>query len=129
MGAQLRRQYMSADIFQQTPHCDDVADVRNVMKRDRFRSENRGRHAGQGRVLCAADRDAAFNGPAAANVKLVHEGKIKEKLLWGKASLSVPLCIVRVSVVNSFANYFHPKGPDSTESSQSDLEMLARHAL
>jgi hypothetical protein len=59
---------------------DDVAHVRNVVERDRFRSENSCSHARQGRVLRAADRYPTFDGITAANTKFFHARRLKENL-------------------------------------------------
>lgn len=80
MRAEFRREHVRADIFEETPLGDDVANVRDVVKRDCLGGEDRRGHAGQGRVLGAADRDATIDGIAAANAKFFHVRRLKEKL-------------------------------------------------
>jgi len=82
---------MCADVFQETSLGDDVANVRNVVQRDRFGRENCRGHARQGGILGAADRYATFDWVTAANAKLFHEGRLAEKGLSRKAALCVPL--------------------------------------
>ena len=90
MRAQFGRQHVRADVLQQTPLGNDVANVRNVVESDCSRRENSRGHAGQGRVLRAADRNAAFDGVAAANTKFVHGERLKEKTRnreWGEREI------------------------------------------
>ena len=70
---------MRADVFQQAPLGDDIAHVGEIVQRDRLPRQDRRRHARQGRVLGAADRDAAFDWISAANAKFLHVGSLKEK--------------------------------------------------
>jgi len=51
VSAKLRRQHMRADVFQQTPLRDDVAYVREVVERDRFRRQDRRRMHGSAEFL------------------------------------------------------------------------------
>jgi len=67
-----------ADVFQQASLRDDVANVRDVVKRDCFGRQQGRCHARQRRVFGAADRDPAVKRPAAGNTKFVHDaGKSK----------------------------------------------------
>ena len=84
---------MSAQVFQQASLRDDVANVRNIVQRDRFGRENCRGHARQGGILGAANRYATFDWIAAANAKLFHEGRLAEKRPSRKAALCVPLCL------------------------------------
>lgn len=79
---------MRADVLQQAPLGDDVANIRDVVESDRPGRENRRRHARQSRVLRAADRDATLDGVATANAKFFHGGKIKGKVKEGRVIAS-----------------------------------------
>ncbi len=79
MRAQFWREHGRANVFEQTPLSDNVADVRNVVQGDGFRRQDRGRHAGQRRILCATDRDTAFDRVTTPNAKLVHAERLKER--------------------------------------------------
>jgi hypothetical protein len=68
-----------ADVFQQSPHGDDVAHIRQVVKGDIFGGEKRGRHARQGRIFRAADGHPALDSIAAANPKFVHRDERLEQ--------------------------------------------------
>lgn len=82
---------MRADVFQKTSLGNDVANVRNVVQRDRFGRENCRGHARQRGIFGAADRHAPFDWVAAANAKLFHGGRLTEKRLSRKVALCVPL--------------------------------------
>lgn len=84
MRAQLGRQHVRANVLEQTPLSNDVADVRDVVKSDRSWSQNRRRHARQRGILSAADRDPTLNGVATANAKFFHARRLKEKLKKGE---------------------------------------------
>ena len=79
MRAQFRRQYVRADVFEQTPLRNDVTNIRDVVESDCLRSQNCSGHARQSRVLRAADRDATFDGVAAADAKFFHPRRLTEK--------------------------------------------------
>ena len=70
---------MSAQVFQKTSLGDDVANVRNIVQRDRFGRENCRGHTRQGGILGSANRYSTFDWIAAANAKLFHEGRLAEK--------------------------------------------------
>ena len=69
---QLRHQDVRAEVFEQTPHGDDVAHVRQVVQCHGFGGQQGRRHAGQCRVLCAADGNAARQRPPANDSESIH---------------------------------------------------------
>ena len=81
---------MRAEVLEESPHRDDVTHVRNVVESDGFRSENRRGHAGQSGILSAANCHPAFESISAADAKLVHVERLKEKLEKGEGKI-VPL--------------------------------------
>ena len=80
VSAKLRSQHVRADVFQQTPLRNDVANVREIVERDRFRRQNRRRHARERRVFRAADCDATLDWVTATDAEFLHVGSLKEKL-------------------------------------------------
>ena len=80
MRAEFRREHLAADVFQQPAHRNDVTYVRYVVQRNCLTREDRGRHAWERRIFCPANRHAPFQRLAAANAKLVHAERLKEKL-------------------------------------------------
>src|SRR5262245_16652215 len=72
MGAQFRDEHGATQVFEQSPHRDQVAHVRHVAQRHRFGSEQRRGQTRQGRILRAADYDAAFQLFSADDSKFIH---------------------------------------------------------
>ena len=74
VSSQLRSQHCGAEVLEQAPLGNDVANIREIVERNRFGAEQRRSHARQRGILGATYRNAATKRPAASNAKFVHDG-------------------------------------------------------
>ena len=87
---------INAQFFEQAAHGGDVTDARNVAQHHTLVRKQRRRYRWQRGVLCAADRNAAFEGSPPFNKKLVHRSDFRN--CWktsGVVILSVPKASLR----------------------------------
>src|SRR5258707_9411286 len=79
-------EYGSANIFQQSSLSDYVANIGNVVKDNRFRSEQRSCHARQRRILGSTNRNSAAQRSTATDAKLIHD---KDRLIEKRERLKL----------------------------------------
>ena len=75
--AKFRRQDGGAQVFEQPALRNNVANVRQIVQRNRFRAQQRCGHTRQRRVLGAAYGDAAFECVSAADAKFIHADRLE----------------------------------------------------
>src|SRR5258705_9365793 len=95
--SEFRSEYGSANIFQQTSLSDYVANIGNVVKDNRFRSEQRCCHARQRRILSSTNRNSAAKRSAATDAKLIHDAdrliEKRERLKLGCEDSIIASCL------------------------------------